>query len=204
ITKPCTPHRGYDYFAGSEASYIICKQWRHMRSIKETIGERQGALGPHRGTEWQSAKETRLVVIRLKPDCSLELINLKGRPIRTINMLNIKHVQCFVSSNKRRNVVLVRVPKEYDLVLQLTNESQRRVLLTSLEQTLVENAGSLVCHEMKEKHLYQKAFTQQKRNQLLERFFKTVFSEMDYDPTLDQEAIELTKVHQMIHLQVWF
>ncbi|XP_052252760.1 dual oxidase 1-like isoform X3 [Dreissena polymorpha] len=235
VLEPCTPHRGYDYFAGSEASYIIvwvsfglipflcllfvyilskCKQWRHMRSvsdlqreIKETIGERQGGscVCQHRGTEWQSAKETRLVVIRLKPDCSLELINLKGRPIRTINMLNIKHVQCFVSSNKRRNVVMVRVPKEYDLVLQLTNESQRRVLLTSLEQTLVENAGSLVCHEMKEKHLYQKAFTQQKRNQLLERFFKTVFSEafqMDYDPTLDQEAVEIRQARDILEIEL--
>ncbi|XP_052805242.1 dual oxidase-like isoform X3 [Mya arenaria] len=232
--EPCSPHKGYDYFAGSEASYIIvwvsfgliplvcllfvwvlskCKTYRYMRNVqvlaknlKDNIGDQLGgALSQHRGTEWQGPEESRLVIVRVRPERKLEVINLKGKLIRSINLDHLKHVHCLLSDNKKRNVVMIRIPKEYDFVIQMTNESQRREFIQSLKQAVTEHEDVVDCHETKEKHIYMQAFTQKKRNQLLERFFKIVFSEafqMDYDPTLDQEEVETRQTRDILEIEL--
>ncbi|XP_053408593.1 dual oxidase-like isoform X3 [Mercenaria mercenaria] len=242
VLEPCTPHQGYDYFAGSEASYIIiwvsfglipflcffvvfllskCKQWRYNRTVqllqknlKETLGNQAGFetfyddIGPQtqfKGTEWLWDEETRLVIIRIHHECVLDIVNLKGKPLRTVNMKDMKHVQCTLSSNKKRNVVLIRVSKEYDVVIELSNESQRRIFVETLQHTLANAGASIDYQEAKLKNIYKKAFTQKKRNQLLEKFFKTVFSEafqMDYDPTLDQDEIEMRQARDILETEL--
>ena len=84
--------------------------------LEQKIGFLSGVLTQHRATEWQGHDETRMVVIRLRPDCNLDIINLKGKPFRVINLTQMTDVQCLLSSNKNRNVILVRIPREYDLV----------------------------------------------------------------------------------------
>ncbi|WAR05023.1 DUOX-like protein [Mya arenaria] len=237
--EPCSPHKGYDYFAGSEASYIIvwvsfgliplvcllfvwvlskCKTYRYMRNVqvlaknlKDNIGDQlgdgssafdqTGALSQHRGTEWQGPEESRLVIVRVRPERKLEVINLKGKLIRSINLDHLKHVHCLLSDNKKRNVVMIRIPKEYDFVIQMTNESQRREFIQSLKQAVTEHEDVVDCHETKEKHIYMQAFTQKKRNQLLERFFKIAF-QMDYDPTLDQEEVETRQTRDILEIEL--
>ncbi|WAQ95180.1 HELZ2-like protein [Mya arenaria] len=83
--------------------------------------------------------------------------------------LHLKHVHCLLSDNKKRNVVMIRIPKEYDFVIQMTNESQRREFIQSLKQAVTDHEDVVDCHETKEKHIYMQAFTQKKRNPLLER-----------------------------------
>jgi len=60
----------------------------------------------------------------------------------------------------------------------MMNESQRRDFVKTLKQTMLANEGTFDYEETKEKHIYRNAFTQKKRNQLLERFFKVIFSEV--------------------------
>ena len=74
------------------------------------------SLSQHKGTEWLGEDESRLVVVRIKRHCKLEIINLKGKQLRSINLSGMKNVHGWLSSNKKRNVMLLRVPKEYDLV----------------------------------------------------------------------------------------
>ena len=76
------------------------------------------SMSQHKGTEWVGEDEMRLVVVRIMPQSRLEVINLKGKPLRSINLAGMKTVQGWLSSNKRRNVMLLRVPKEYDLVIK--------------------------------------------------------------------------------------
>lgn len=66
----------------------------------------------------------------------------------------------------------------YTQVLQLSSEAQRRQFLETLQQTLANVGGTLDYHEAKLAHIYKNAFTKKKRDQSLERFFKTVFSEV--------------------------
>ena len=74
------------------------------------------SLSQHKGTEWLGEDESRLVVVRIKRQSKIEVINLKGKPLRSINLAGMKPVHGWFSSNKKRDVVLLRVPKEYDLV----------------------------------------------------------------------------------------
>lgn len=232
--EKCSPHKGFDYFAGSEASYIIvwvafglipflcllvafvlskCKNWHYRRNVKEiqkhikdTIGDELGdSLSQHKGTEWLGEDETRLVVVRIKRESKLEIINLKGKPLRSINLAGMKTVHGWLSSNKRRNVILLRVPKEYDLVVEFVNERQRTLFKQTLSQALAVSGSTLECHETKIKHIYRRALTQKKRNQYLEKFFKTVFSEafqMDYDPVLDQDEVETRQARDILEIEL--
>ncbi|WAQ95178.1 HELZ2-like protein [Mya arenaria] len=92
-----------------------------------------------------------------------------SRKADPFHKLHLKHVHCLLSDNKKRNVVMIRIPKEYDFVIQMTNESQRREFIQSLKQAVTDHEDVVDCHEAKEKHIYMQAFTQKKRNPLLER-----------------------------------
>ncbi|XP_052762048.1 up-regulator of cell proliferation-like [Mya arenaria] len=118
------------------------------------------------------------VILLFSEDTSNDVTTerLKADPF---HKLHLKHVHCLLSDNKKRNVVMIRIPKEYDFVIQMTNESQRREFIQSLKQAVTDHEDVVDCHETKEKHIYMQAFTQKKRNPLLERFFKIVFSEVE-------------------------
>lgn len=63
-------------------------------------------------------------------------------------------------------------------VVEFYNEKQRSLFKQSLGKVLAECGSTLECNETKLKRIYGKALTQKKRNQYLEKFFKTVFSEV--------------------------
>ena len=63
-------------------------------------------------------------------------------------------------------------------VVEFVNERQRTLFKQTLSQALAVSGSTLECHETKIKHIYRRALTQKKRNQYLEKFFKTVFSEV--------------------------
>ena len=62
-------------------------------------------------------------------------------------------------------------------VVEFYNENHRTVFKQSLTKALADAGATLECNEAKLKRIYAKALTQKKRNQYLEKFFKTVFSE---------------------------
>ena len=62
-------------------------------------------------------------------------------------------------------------------VIEFYNENHRNNFKQSLTKALADAGSTLECHEAKLKRIYAKALTQKKRNQYLEKFFKTVFSE---------------------------
>ncbi|WAR25729.1 hypothetical protein MAR_011433, partial [Mya arenaria] len=82
-----------------------------------------------------------------------------------------------LKSKSHIDPVLSKIIDTKRMVIQMTNESQRREFIQSLKQAVTDHEDVVDCHETKEKHIYMQAFTQKKRNPLLERFFKIVFSE---------------------------
>ncbi|KAL3836734.1 hypothetical protein ACJMK2_022153 [Sinanodonta woodiana] len=231
----CTSHKGYDYFAGSEVTYIIVwvcfglipfvcilfayiiskfKSWNYrkqkqnmLKNIKDTVFNIQpGTLSNFKAVEWVGENENaRPVVVRIKTKCLLDVLNPSGKKLRSINMSNFISVEAILSSNKGQTTVMIKVPKEYDLVLQFPTESQRRYFVDYLKETISEYERQLQTKEMKLKHIYSTAFTQKKRNAVLERFFKTVFSEafqMDYDPQLDKVAIETRQAKEILEIEL--
>ncbi len=90
----------------------------------------QGSLSQYKGTEWLGDDDSRLVVVRLRQDCTVDVVSLKAKHLRTINLASMNVVHVLLSSNKKRNVLLIRVPKEYDLVSRCNYRSLDVVLDT--------------------------------------------------------------------------
>ncbi|XP_063423293.1 dual oxidase-like isoform X1 [Mytilus trossulus] len=237
--EPCGSHHGYDYFAGSEVTYIIiwtcfgliplvcilcayiaakCRQWKHSRHVKRQqhyIGNQQRnndlstnkeSEFQYQAEEWLGAKEdSRLVSVQLKLKCQLSVLSARGTRLRTINMDFIEEVQIWISNNKGQKTIVVKMPKEYDMILVFPNYNMRSSFLTSLTSTLKRYGKKYTIMEMRLKTIYDQAVTQKKRNMQLEKFFKSVFSEafdMDYDPNLENHGVETAQVKEMLSIEL--
>ncbi|CAG2200081.1 DUOX [Mytilus edulis] len=237
--EPCGSHHGYDYFAGSEVTYIIiwtcfgliplvcilcayiaakCRQWKHSRHVKRQqhyVGNQQRnndlstnkeSEFQYQAEEWLGAKEdSRLVSVQLKLKCQLNVLSARGTRLRTINMDFIEEVQIWISNNKGQKAIVVKMPKEYDMILVFPNYNMRSSFLTSLTSTLKRYGKKYTIMEMRLKTIYDQAVTQRKRNMQLEKFFKSVFSEafdMDYDPNLENHGVETAQVKEMLSIEL--
>lgn len=71
----------------------------------------------YQAEEWLGAKEdSRLVSVQLKLKCQLNVLSARGTRLRTINMDFIEEVQIWISNNKGQKTIVVKMPKEYDMV----------------------------------------------------------------------------------------
>ncbi|OWF46058.1 Dual oxidase [Mizuhopecten yessoensis] len=228
MMEPCTGHKGYDYFAGSEISFIIiwacfgliplicvlsayiaarCRTWRHNKHVRRQQMNRQATnrdaesrskeLQSFNALEWLGEKvSTRPVVIILKPKCTVELTSNRGTRLRTLGLCHSSDMEIYNSTNKGRTTLMIKVPKEYDMCLQFPSYAQRDLFENALCSLLEKNSRQAIIHEVKLKLIHNNTFTQIKRNAVLEKFFKTVFSEafqMDYDPDLEDSEGESTQ-----------
>ncbi|XP_069121720.1 dual oxidase-like [Argopecten irradians] len=222
----CTGHKGYDYFAGSEVSFIIiwscfglvpllcvlsayiaakCRTWRHNKHVRHQQVSRQSRdaefntkeMQSFMAFEWLGEKlSTRPVFVKLRPKCTVELTNSRGTRLRTLGLGHSSDVEIYNSTNKGRTTLMIKVPKEYDMCLQFQTFAQRSLFENALCALLEKDGRQAIIHEVKIKHIYSNTFTQIKRNAVLEKFFKTVFSEafqMDYDPDLEENQSESTQ-----------
>ncbi|XP_061175902.1 dual oxidase-like [Saccostrea echinata] len=233
----CPDHHGYDYFKGSELSFIIlwtcfgiipfvcilsayaaakCRNWKHANVVRKMqtrtmkTGGRSSFSGgegsKHMAYEWLDEKEDeRAVVLKVKPQCEIEVDSCTGRRLRTIKLFNQESVYMMTSSNKGRTYTSIKVPKEYDLVLRFNNSADRQMFENEVTRAL--EANQIQCNVVEERAQYilKSAFTQKKRNLRLEKFFKSVFSEafqMDYDPNLEDDQLERQQTNEILETEL--
>jgi hypothetical protein len=67
-------------------------------------------------TEWRGKESPRPVELHLTLKGTLEVFTSVGHHLRTLKLSSMSSVNVKLSANKKRNVVLIQVPKEYDLV----------------------------------------------------------------------------------------
>jgi hypothetical protein len=71
----------------------------------------------YQANEWLGPSEdSRLVLVKLKSNCQLCVVSGRGTHLRTINMDSIAEFQIWISTNKGQKTLVVKMPKEYDLV----------------------------------------------------------------------------------------
>ncbi|XP_067686198.1 dual oxidase 2-like [Haliotis asinina] len=190
-------------------AYVLakCKKWRHLKRVKDAREEKErkrilrrtlsSSVSVHETQEWCGKDAAgRCVELHLTSKETLEVFSTEGTHLRTIKLLKMSIINITISNNKGRNVLMVHVPKEYDLVLEFPSEVHRNDFEQSLTDYLNSYSAEFVVQEMSVKELYDMAMTKTKRNAQLEKFFKTVFAEafqMDYDPTLDQVQLDMKK-----------
>ncbi|NXK37312.1 DUOX2 oxidase, partial [Piprites chloris] len=198
----CTPMVVLDYFAGSGAGFgiiivVLCclplvtlfVAWIvaafRKRDFKK-LQKQQGTSVRTRVTgeathalEWHGPKtDSCPVCIQLQADKVLKVLDGRGSVIRSLNLKAYQRVEVILSNNKGNKALLLKSPKEYDLVLLFCEEAERNSFVKKLQNYLNESSLDLHLSETKEQNLMKWAVTQEQRKQILETFFRHLFAQV--------------------------
>ncbi|XP_027982479.1 dual oxidase 1 [Eumetopias jubatus] len=197
----CGPSIMWDYFEGSGfgfgvtigtlccfplvsllSAWIVARLRR--RNFKRLQGQNRQSImsekfvGGMEALEWQGHKEpSRPVLVHLQPG---QICVVDGRlsVLRTIQLRPLQQVSLILSGNRRRRALLLKIPKEYDLVLLFNLEAERQVLVENLRGALKESGLRFQEWELREQELMRAAVTREQRSHLLETFFRHLFSQV--------------------------
>ncbi|XP_053129203.1 dual oxidase 2-like isoform X1 [Hemicordylus capensis] len=142
--------------------------------------------------EWQDPKTTSsLVYVQLQDDKVIKVLDSKLAVLRSISLKTQQQVETVMSDNKGNKTLLLKIPKEYDLVLKFNSEFECREFLGHLKTYLEKYQLSLRVSEMKEQQLLKKAVTKQQRKDILEIFFRHSFAKVLDIDRLDAGELSL-------------
>ncbi|XP_053933873.1 dual oxidase 2 isoform X3 [Cuculus canorus] len=129
--------------------------------------------------EWHGPKiDSSPVYIQLQADKVLKVLDGRGSVLRSISLKAHPRVEVILSSNKGNKALLLKSPKEYDLVLLFSKEAERSNFIGKLRGYLEESGLDLHVSEMTEQSLMKRAVTQEQRKQILETFFRHLFAQV--------------------------
>ncbi|XP_042741637.1 dual oxidase 2 [Lagopus leucura] len=198
----CTPMTVLDYFEGSGAGFgiiivVLCclplvslfvawiiailrkRDFKKLQKKKKASVRREVTGEALHAMEWYGPKtESSLVHIQLQADKVLKVLDGRGLLLRSVNLKAQQRVEVILSSNKGNKALLLKSPKEYDLVLLFSEEAERSSFLGKLQDYLKTSCLELHVSEMKEQSLLKRAVTQEQRKQILETFFRHLFAQM--------------------------
>uniref|UniRef100_A0A803VXV7 NAD(P)H oxidase (H2O2-forming) n=1 Tax=Ficedula albicollis TaxID=59894 RepID=A0A803VXV7_FICAL len=132
-----------------------------------------------RAVEWHGPKtDNSPVYIQLQAEKVLKVLDNRGSVLRSINLKTHQRVEVILSNNKGNKALLLKSPKEYDLVLLFNEEAERSIFVGKLGDYLKESGFDLHLSEMKEQSLMKQAVTQEQRKKILETFFRHLFAQV--------------------------
>uniref|UniRef100_A0A8C9F197 NAD(P)H oxidase (H2O2-forming) n=1 Tax=Pavo cristatus TaxID=9049 RepID=A0A8C9F197_PAVCR len=198
----CTPMTVLDYFEGSGAGFaiiiiVLCclplvslfvawiiailreRDFKKLQKKKKGSVRREVTGEAIHAMEWHGPKtDSSLVYIQLQADKVLKVLDGRGLVLRSVSLKAQQRVEVILSSNKGNKALLLKSPKEYDLVLFFSDEAERSSFFGKLQDYLKTSCLELHVSEMKEQSLLKRAVTQEQRKQILETFFRHLFAQM--------------------------
>ncbi|NWU46707.1 DUOX2 oxidase, partial [Dromas ardeola] len=198
----CTPMTVLDYFEGSGAGFgiiivFLCclplvtlfvawvvavlrkKDFQKLQKKQGSSVRREVTGSAIQAMEWHGPKtDSSLVYIQLQADKVLKVLDGRGSVLRSISLKAHQRVELILSSNKGNKALLLKSPKEYDLVLLFGEEAERSSFIGKLRGYLEESGLDLHLSEMTEQSLMKRAVTQEQRKQILETFFRHLFAQV--------------------------
>ncbi|XP_054708131.1 dual oxidase-like [Uloborus diversus] len=198
ILEPCVMLSGYDYFHGNEVTYIyscivlafipiICAGMGYgviklQNSRRRKIKLRQEMIiGKHCEKldvkEWLHNNHKRCVKVKIGPDDSISTLNRKGEVLRRVDFSSQTSVVVEVTEDlNRKPMVLVRSPRDHDLVLQFSSEPSRKKFLSKFESFLTSHKKNLDILPTYRDVMLANAETKEKRQKRLEHFFREAYA----------------------------
>uniref|UniRef100_A0A8C6TTP1 NAD(P)H oxidase (H2O2-forming) n=1 Tax=Neogobius melanostomus TaxID=47308 RepID=A0A8C6TTP1_9GOBI len=160
--QPCTNATKLNYFDGSKAGFAIFI----IVLILFPFGR----------------KHLLLVSVEFDEKSRVQVFDRTGPALRTLYVGNQKCLDIILSSDCQRKALLLKVPKEYDLVLFFDDESLRSSFVRNLCLESPEAAGigqKVTVREMKERDLLREALTKEQRERIVETFIRQAFSKVN-------------------------
>nr|XP_031528556.1 dual oxidase 2 [Vicugna pacos] len=159
------------YFRGQERKKL-------QRKGKESV-KKEAAKDGLSAMEWPGPRERSYpITIQLLPDRCLQVLDRRLSVLRTIQLQPLQQVNLILSSNHGSRTLLLKIPKEYDLVLLFNSEEERGTFVQHLQDFCVNWTLGLNVAEMGENELFKKAVTKQQRACILEVFFRHLFAQV--------------------------
>lgn len=79
--------------------------------------------------EWPGPRERSYpIIIQLLPDKCLQVLDMRLSVLRTVHLRPLQQVNLILSSNSGRRTLMLKIPKEYDLVQPILPPLSQRVL----------------------------------------------------------------------------
>jgi dual oxidase len=127
--------------------------------------------------EWLHQNHKRLVKIKFGPEEAFYTMNRKGEKIRTVNLRGVESLVIEVTQDARKKpMVLIRVPRDHDLVLEFDTTHSRAKFLTKLDAFLKSLKKSSENIPTYREPMLSNAETKERRQKRLEHFFREAYA----------------------------
>ncbi|XP_071446049.1 dual oxidase [Hetaerina americana] len=206
LLEPCKYLQGYDYFEGSELSYIyaiiflgfipiVCAgagygvvklQNRRRRRLRMRQEENNNGKSVDKMMvkEWLHQNHRRLVKVKFGPEEALHTVNRKGEKLRTVTFKGMeslsveetREVVGEVTTSGKKPMTLLRIPKDHDLVLEFDSSGSRRKFMAKLEAFLASHKKRLDTTPTTRERVLATAETRERRQKRLEHFFREAYA----------------------------
>lgn len=179
--EPCSYLQGYDYFSGSEltfiyacvflgfvpillagAGYCVVKlqnsKRRKLKIRQEAIkssAQHKGSVDKMIAREWLHANHKRLVTVKFGPEAAIYTVDRKGEKLRTFCLKNVDLVtveESQITNLRKKPYLLIRIHNDHDLVLELDSVNSRRKFIKKLEDFLLLHKRELTVIEVSRGH----------------------------------------------------
>uniref|UniRef100_A0A3B5RBL3 NAD(P)H oxidase (H2O2-forming) n=1 Tax=Xiphophorus maculatus TaxID=8083 RepID=A0A3B5RBL3_XIPMA len=189
MLHPCTNVTKLDYFDGSHAGFgiaiiVMCL----FPLVSFLVACLVACLRKYRYKKFQRRKgkagnttEEPTLGIAVSVEIEnrrLQVLDRSGVAHRSLSLRNQNHLNIFLSSSHHHKCLLLKVPKEYDLVLFFDDESKRSEFVSHLRLELEDMRQEIRVKEMRERELLQEALTKEQRAQIVETFIRHAFSKV--------------------------
>ncbi|XP_053175774.1 dual oxidase 1 [Scomber japonicus] len=202
MLHPCTNATKLNYFDGSKAgfgifiivlflfpvvSFLVACMVAYLRKYRyKKFQRRRKAAGRAdepaleiTAYEWQGHKKPlHPVSVEIDEKRRLEVLDRSGSTLRSFNLGNQGNLDVLLSNDHHHKALLLKVPKEYDLVLFFDDESKRTAFVKHLCPGVTDNGQEIRVKEMSEKELLKEALTREQRAQIVETFIRHAFSQV--------------------------
>uniref|UniRef100_A0A8B9LQ21 NAD(P)H oxidase (H2O2-forming) n=1 Tax=Astyanax mexicanus TaxID=7994 RepID=A0A8B9LQ21_ASTMX len=189
--EPCTKAISISYFGiSSKVGYgiivIILFLFPYRRFLKRLRGPKSRldvlqlcVLSVCLAYEWQGYTETpQAVSLVIDEKKRLQIYSENGSTMRCHNLGTQDRIEVLLSNDSQHRALLLKIPKEYDLVLFFDHDMQRTDFVGRLRSHLEDMNQSLAVSEMSEKDLLKEAVTKEQRAQIVETFFRQAFAKV--------------------------
>ncbi|KAM6960644.1 dual oxidase 2 [Aplochiton taeniatus] len=130
-------------------------------------------------SEWQGAgKPLHPVCVQMEDNKSLQVLDSDGPVQRCLDLSKQSRLDILLSNDRYSRTLLLKVPKEYDLVLFFEDVTKRSEFLNRLRTEVTNSQQVLTVREMREKLLLAEAVTKEQRAQIVETFIRHAFSKV--------------------------
>uniref|UniRef100_A0A673Z4M1 NAD(P)H oxidase (H2O2-forming) n=1 Tax=Salmo trutta TaxID=8032 RepID=A0A673Z4M1_SALTR len=171
---PCTNATKLNYFDdGSKAGFGISVICLFLFPVGQYL------TLTNQNPQWQGPKKPLFPVSLLIDDRrKLQVFDQSGPALRSLSLGSQTHLDVLLSSNNYRRALLMKVPKEYDLVLYFEDEGQRGEFVRYLRSEVTDGGQELAVRDMTEKELLREAVTRDQRAQIVENFIRSAFAKV--------------------------